>query len=821
MEMFSNLTFTKKLLLSVMSVVLISTVVSISLVSSNSYNSAEESSKKYINALANKYSLESEQDLEKALVLVDALSNVVKGVYENNTYHKDLIIKLAKDMLSKAPFAVGMAVDLDPNILYQNDSYLAGKKGHDKDGRFAPYVYKSGSEILLDGLTTVSEGREWVDVPRKTKKDHVTEPYTYNVGGKDVLMVTVSSPIITKDGKFLGATTIDISLDNLVKYIGKIKVFNTGYGFLLSDQGTIVGHPDKKFLSKKLTELNNYKNANNIVKAIKENKTYDYEEKSPTTGNISYYHIVPFEIGNSHVNWALGLSMPENEYLADANYLQLFSIIAGIISFIVIIIVIFFATKNLSKNLNLITAGLDSFFKYLNKENKHSNKIAINSKDEFGQMATMINENVNRTQLLIEHDYAVIEDVKRVVEEVKNGSLRQRITNSTSNQSLEELKIIFNEMLEVISSNISDDLNKIKEALEKFQQLNFTHRIDNPKGDTAVGFNALADIINEMLVENKSNGLTLEDSANLLLTNVGTLSQASNEAAASLEETAAAIEEITANISHNNENVVKMAENANVLKESANEGGSLATQTTSAMENINEQVTSINDAISVIDQIAFQTNILSLNAAVEAATAGEAGKGFAVVAQEVRNLASRSAEAAKEIKELVENATIKANDGKTIADKMILGYDNLNENVTKTLELIGDISNASKEQQTGISQINDAVNMLDKQTQQNASVANETKEIAQQTQTIADNIVKDANEKEFIGKNSVKGKSISYNNTSIKDTKQPSSTPKKPEPIVSVQKKKETQESKYTLKKVESNNNITASDSGDDEWESF
>ena len=104
----------------------------------------------------------------------------------------------------------------------------------------------------------------------------------------------------------------------------------------------------------------------------------------------------------------------------------------------------------------------------------------------------------------------------------------------------------------------------------------------------------------------------------------------------------------------------------------------------------------INDSISVIDQIAFQTNILSLNAAVEAATAGEAGKGFAVVAAEVRNLASRSAEAAKEIKAIVENATSKANQGKDIANNMIDGYKQLNQNISQTINLISDIEMSSK-----------------------------------------------------------------------------------------------------------------------------
>ena len=168
-------------------------------------------------------------------------------------------------------------------------------------------------------------------------------------------------------------------------------------------------------------------------------------------------------------------------------------------------------------------------------------------------------------------------------------------------------------------------------------------------------------------------------------------------------------------------------------------------------------------AAPIIDQIAFQTNILSLNAAVEAATAGEAGKGFAVVAQEVRNLASRSAEAANEIKSLVEIATNKANNGKKIADDMIEGYTHLNESISRTLELIGNVENASKEQQKGIEQINNAVSELDKQTQQNANISNDTKDIALQTQSIAETVVSDADQKEYIGKDQVKGKNNNLN----------------------------------------------------------
>jgi methyl-accepting chemotaxis protein len=465
----------------------------------------------------------------------------------------------------------------------------------------------------------------------------------------------------------------------------------------------------------------------------------------------------------------------------------------------------------ISKSLVDFKNGLISFFDYLNRKTTKTCLLDESSKDEFGEMALFVNENIKQIERTLDQDIALIEDGKITMARVNNGWYGQFIEKSTSNAALEEFKNNVNQMIQ----STKDRFEEVDVILEKYANLNYTETLrmhpNDEKGGVferlVFGINSLQNSITQMLIENKTNGLTLDESSNILLTNVDKLNQSSNDAAASLEETAAAIEEITSNIRNNTENISKMASLSNEVTASASQGEKLANQTTISMDEINTQVNLINDAISIIDQIAFQTNILSLNAAVEAATAGEAGKGFAVVAQEVRNLAARSAEAAKEIKNIVETATLKANEGKQIAGNMIEGYKQLNENIVHTTNLISDIQNASKEQLLGIEQINDAVNQLDRQTQQNAVVASQTHDVAVITDEIAKLVVSNANEKEFKGKNEVKAKSIKTN-----EVKHTIITPK-PAAIKPV----------ATPKPIKNESTIVSAKApkDEDEWESF
>jgi methyl-accepting chemotaxis protein len=200
------------------------------------------------------------------------------------------------------------------------------------------------------------------------------------------------------------------------------------------------------------------------------------------------------------------------------------------------------------------------------------------------------------------------------------------------------------------------------------------------------------------------------------------LSQRTEQQSSSLEETASSMEEMTSTVKQNADNAGQANQLAVAARDQAEKGGAVVGKAVRAMSEINESSRRIADIIGVIDEIAFQTNLLALNAAVEAARAGEQGRGFAVVASEVRSLAGRSASAAKEIKELIQDSVQKVSDGSALVTQSGQTLEQIVVSVKKVSDIVAEIAAASREQSSGIEQVNRAVMQMDEMTQQNAAL---------------------------------------------------------------------------------------------------
>lgn len=218
------------------------------------------------------------------------------------------------------------------------------------------------------------------------------------------------------------------------------------------------------------------------------------------------------------------------------------------------------------------------------------------------------------------------------------------------------------------------------------------------------------------------------------------LSSRTEEQAASLAQTAASMEQLTATVGQNADNARQASGIAKSAADTAHKGGEQTAKVASTMHEISASSQKIGDITSVIDSIAFQTNILALNAAVEAARAGEQGRGFAVVAGEVRNLASRSAQAAKEIKGLIEESVTRVHQGSQLVDMAARTMTEIVSSVTRVNDIMGEIASASDEQRRGIEQVAQAVSQMDSVTQQNAGLVEEAAAATEQLATQADNL---------------------------------------------------------------------------------
>jgi len=333
--------------------------------------------------------------------------------------------------------------------------------------------------------------------------------------------------------------------------------------------------------------------------------------------------------------------------------------------------------------------------------------------------ATDLTAQVNQTRQM----QSAVSQTQDVIKAAINGDLSQRI--DTSGASGDVLKM--SEAINLLLGTVSEMFTEVQEVIGAATEGDLTGRVaaGSKTGEIrqmSEGVNTLLESVSEIVTSVKGAADEVLRGAEEISQGNLNLSQRTEQQSSSLEETASSMEEMTSTVKQNADNAGQANQLATAARDQAEKGGAVVGMAVTAMGKINDASRKIADIIGVIDEIAFQTNLLALNAAVEAARAGEQGRGFAVVATEVRSLAGRSATAAKEIKELIQDSVRKVEDGSTLVTQSGQTLEQIVTSVKKVSDIIAEIAAASREQSAGIEQVNQAVMQMDEMTQQNAAL---------------------------------------------------------------------------------------------------
>ena len=388
---------------------------------------------------------------------------------------------------------------------------------------------------------------------------------------------------------------------------------------------------------------------------------------------------------------------------------------------------------------NLIGKNMDIFHKDYTHQRRlmdgltgtHQSDVEVNGLHLRIVATPVINKDGGRVGMAVEwanrtDEVAVEREIDGIVESARSGDLTRRIEMVGKEGFFKELGTGINALIDVVESVFTN----IAQVMSYMAKGDLTKPI---KKEYAGTFNEVKDDINstltnleEIVAQMRESADQISISSDEIASGNNNLSNRTEQQASALEETASSMEELTSTVKNNADNAQQANQLAATARQEAERGGEVVGNAVLAMEDINKASSKIAEIIGVIDEIAFQTNLLALNASVEAARAGEQGRGFAVVATEVRNLAGRSATAAKEIKELIQDSVVKVKAGADLVNESGETLGEIVNGVKKVGDIISEIAAASQEQSSGIDQVNQAVTSMDEMTQQNAAMAEET-----------------------------------------------------------------------------------------------
>jgi len=670
--------------------------------SQQTHKTAAALSEDYAGALGAEVAGRVGGDLGAMQATATAMAKSIAAAHEGGVRDRATIMQIARANLDASELVVGSWYFAAPDAFDGRDAEMTGNRalGSNANGRFEPYWAKSNGQVIMeppedDQVFTADFYRLAAD----SRKPAITEPYPYPVNGKTVLMTSVTAPVIS-GGKVIGVAGLDIALDRFSTDLGRVRPLGDGRVMLLSGGGKWVTHSNAKLLMQDYADPGRGK----VLEAMAQGKPVLLRDVA-IGGSAVERLVAPMDLAGSSAKWGVVVDVPQATIVAPARRIATGMFIGGVLVIALVLGGLWLAvTGFVARPLERLTHTVARL-----SSGRYDEAVdGVEAGDEVGEIARAIE--AFRTDLASGQTLRREQETLRAETEAERGRAAE-----TERRAAESQRVVVSALEDALARLSEGDLTARVEAefAPEYRQL---------KAD----FNAAMGKLEQAMTGVLSNTASITSGAREISQAADDLSRRTEQQAASLEETAAALDEITATVGKTAEGAELARKVVGRATEDARGTGAVVANAVSAMGEIESSSDQIGQIIGVIDEIAFQTNLLALNAGVEAARAGEAGRGFAVVASEVRALAQRSAEAAKEIKGLILASSEQVSRGVTLVGDAGRALERIVAQIAEISGVVDEIAASSREQASGLGQVNIAVNQMDQVVQQNAAMVEQS-----------------------------------------------------------------------------------------------
>ncbi len=552
------------------------------------------------------------------------------------------------------------------------------------------------SKILYPSIAL---NENMVNQAKSLKEAAHSDPYYKEINGDKIYGMDITLPLIDKNQNAMGALNFFLNIDAFYTDVVGTSKSNT---FLMGKDGRLLINPNHEIQDKILSAINPDKRVAKAVEYYNQNEAGTLSYHSLSGNTETFLAIQPFDFfedkgdNSHHWRWAIGKYVNKSLVFQEATNTRYIIITTLILGVLVLALLVFVIISNLvTKRISRVNNTLNDFFNLLNNpKNNHAIHLTPpNAYDEIGHMQASINENILKTQENIQADSKAIQNSIEVANFVESGDFTQEIACVPKNKDLQALRNTINSIIQYFRNQIGANIEALNNALEHYKNLDFTHHIQDPKANMEKALNTLGQEISSMLKASLGFANTLNHESKDLKTCVDNLTKTAHKQERSLKNTTQSLEEIT----------------------------NIITTIDSKSQEMISQGEDIKSVVDMIRDIADQTNLLALNAAIEAARAGEHGRGFAVVADEVRKLAERTQKSLSEIE----------------------------ANINILVQSIADNAESIKMQNKGVENIHRSINALQQDVQDNLTIANHSLQVSDKIDGISQDILEDVGKKKF------------------------------------------------------------------------